>query len=148
MMRMAVAKDIPELVRLRVAFLNEVNGRNMPDDFEKSLGHYWKAALADGTFETWVWEDAGRIVATGGICLQCIAPNYSNPSGKSAYVLNMFTLPECRGKGYASALFAKLIERARTHGCGKLSLHATEAGRGVYEKFGFQQTQDEMMLHL
>ncbi len=149
MIRMAVEEDIAELISLRVAFLNEVNATcKPPEGFEQNLGRYWKAALTDGTFESWVIEEAGRIVATGGICLHSIAPNYSNPSGKSAYVLNVFTLPECRGKGYASALFGRLIDRARALGCGQLYLHATEAGRRIYQKFGFLQTDDEMILHL
>ncbi len=138
--RKATAADIPELVRLRVRFLNEVNGRACPPDgFEADLSRYFHAGMADGSFAAWVAREDDRIVATSGVCFYHLAPNYSNPSGGVAYILNMYTLPEHRGKGLASALFARLIEEARARGYKKLALHATADGKRVYEKFGFTE---------
>ena len=147
--RRAAAEDVAELTRLRVEFLNEVNDRSEPPaGFAGDLERYFRAAMADGSFLAWLAEEDGRIVATSGMCLHRVAPNYSNPSGNTAYVLNMYTAPEFRGRGLASQLFSRLIEEARGRGCGKMALHATEAGRRVYERFGFRPSGDEMCLKL
>ena len=148
MIRQAQQQDIPEMVLLRIQFLNEVNDRQPPVGFAGELSQYFQRALADGSFSAWLAVEEGRIVATSGMCIHTVAPNYYNPSGKSAYILNMFTVPEARGRGLASQLFARLLEEARERGCGKASLHATEAGRMVYKKFGFAFTDDEMSLSL
>lgn len=126
-------------------FLNEVNNRDCaPDGFGLVLERYIREAMADGSFAAWVAEEQGRIIATSGICFYRIMPNYSNPTGSTAYIQNMYTLPEYRGRGLASNLFARLIEEARGRGCRKLSLHATETGRSVYARFGFTMTDHEM----
>lgn len=147
--RKAQPDDIPELVRLRVEFLNEVNGREgPPQGFEEALTQYLAAAMAEGSFDAWLAIEDGRIAATSGVCYQTIAPNYSNPSGRSAYVLNMYTLPGFRRRGLATELLSRIIEDARRRGCVKVSLHATQEGRMVYGLLGFKTTDDEMVLRL
>lgn len=147
--RKASTEDVDSLVHLRIDFLNEVNGREEPPEgYAVNLERYFFDSLTEGSFVAWIVEDGGRIVATSGMCIHSTAPNYSNPSGESAYILNMYTVPEWRGRGLASSLFSRLIEEARERGCGKATLHATKAGRKVYEKFGFHQTDDEMSLRL
>ncbi|UFH54999.1 GNAT family N-acetyltransferase [Spirosoma sp. KNUC1025] len=43
-------------------------------------------------------------------------------SGKTIYIDDLSTLPETRGKGYASALLDFVIEQARQAGCQSVSL--------------------------
>lgn len=43
-------------------------------------------------------------------------------SGKTMYIDDLSTLPEARGKGYASALLDFVIEQARQAGCQTVSL--------------------------
>jgi GNAT superfamily N-acetyltransferase len=147
--RKADTTDIPELIRLRILFLNEVNNQNEPPEgYEEALARYFRAGLSDGSIAAWVAEEDGAIIATSGICFYCITPGYSNPTGKVAYIQNMFTLPQYRGKGLATELFGRLLEEARARGSKRCSLHATEAGKWVYQKFGFAATEGEMSLDL
>jgi GNAT superfamily N-acetyltransferase len=136
--------DIPELMRLRAEFLAGVNGRAAPEAYEGNLREYLETALADGGFAAWLAEEDGRVVATSGVCFYRIAPNFTNPTGRIAYIVNMYTIPACRRRGLASELLGRLIEEARARGCGKLALNATEEGRKVYEKFGFAPQDGDM----
>lgn len=145
--RRATAGDVEELVRFRCAFLNEVNGCDQPPEgFEDGLRAYLRAAVADGSFAAWAAWEGGRVVAAGCVCYTRIVPGYSNPTGEIAYIQNMYTLPEYRRLGLASAIFARLIDEAKERGVRRVSLHATVEGRKVYEKFGFQPKADEMVL--
>jgi GNAT superfamily N-acetyltransferase len=60
----------------------------------------------------------------------------------------MYTLPEHRGRGIATVLFERLLDEARERGYKKISLHATDMGRPIYEKFGFSGVDNEMELKL
>ena len=52
------------------------------------------------------------------------------------------------GKGIASHTLDLLIQDAREKGLASVSLEATEAGRPLYEKYGFSGMKDEMELIL
>ncbi len=59
-------------------------------------------------------------------------------------ILNMYTLPEWRGQGLATALLQEIIHFAKSTSIRRLWLHATESGRPIYEKAGFLPTSAEM----
>lgn len=71
-------------------------------------------------------------------------PTYHNPSGKKAYIMNMYTKPLYRRNGIAKRTLALLVEDAKKRGITSISLEATEIGRPLYEKFGFVQMKNEM----
>lgn len=143
----AAAGDIPAIVRNRVLFLNDMSNRlEPPEGFGQALEDYLRAGMADGSFAAWLAEDEGAIVSIGYICFYRIAPGYSNPTGRTAYIQNIFTLPGYRGRGLATEIVRKLIGEARARGPVRLTLHATAQGRPLYEKFGFRLKDNEMVL--
>ncbi len=75
-----------------------------------------------------------------------VMPTYHNPSGKKAYIMNMYTAPEYRRQGIAFRMLDVLIEEARKKGISQIALEATEMGRPLYEKYGFVPMKDEMEL--
>lgn len=89
---------------------------------------------------------AASPIACGSICLHDELPSPDNPSGKCAYLMNMYTHPEFRGHGVASAVVEWVVDRAREAGAGKIYLETTPAGRGVYEHAGFVDLPDLMIL--
>lgn len=147
--RKAVCNDIPELIRLRILFQNEVRGISAPPlDYDRDLQEYLSKSLNDGSFIAWLAEEDGRIVATSGMCFSQIMPGYSNQTGRTAYIQNMYTVPGWRRRGLASALFERLINEAKSQNIRRISLHATADGRKVYEKFGFLTDGGEMSLSI
>ncbi len=73
-----------------------------------------------------------------------VMPTYHNPSGKKAYIMNMYTAPEYRRQGIACHTLDLLVEEAKEQGVSQISLEATAAGRPLYEKYGFVKMEDEM----
>jgi GNAT superfamily N-acetyltransferase len=59
----------------------------------------------------------------------------------------MFTEPDHRGRGLAARIVKEAIAWARKSGYPRLSLHASDMGKGVYHKLGFRATR-EMVLKL
>jgi GNAT superfamily N-acetyltransferase len=145
--RKASAGDIPAIVHNRVSFLNSMNNcAEPPEGYEQALDAYIRTGMADDSFAAWLAEDEGAIVSCGYICFYVIAPGYSNPTGRSAYIQNIFTLPEYRCRGLATELVRRLIDEARARGRHRITLHATAQGRPLYEKFGFKMKDNEMAL--
>jgi len=144
-MRPANTNDIPVLVELRKRQLMD-EGEGVPSDHH--LVHYFTAAMADGSFAAWVMEEQGEIAATGAACFYALPPTFSNPTGRVAYVTNMYTKNEYRRRGAATALLGMAIGEAKARGCGVVRLHASEDGRPIYRKAGFVDSDGYMMRKL
>lgn len=146
--RRAEPSDLDLLVTSRISFLMDSMGTT--DDahlnlLKETLTTYFEKHLEERRFISWLAFDEDLLVATSGLCFYTLPPSLKNPTGKVAYVMNMYTKPEYRNKGIAKALFEKVVKEARELGYKKICLHATEMGRPVYEKFGFRQTNNEMV---
>lgn len=117
-------------------------------------------AAADGAFEPWVrerlqdgryvglfLEEQGRVVAGAGIFFADFPPHWMHVQAQRAYVLNVYTAPEGRGRGYARRLMEAVVEECSRRGVSTVVLHASPQGRALYESMGFELTS-EMMLRL
>ena len=149
--RLATLNDLDQLVELRVQFLyeaQEIDAKQSAEALRQSLREYFEKTIADGTFLAWVAVTGNMIVGTSGVCFYTVPPCFSNLSGKVAYIMNMYTLPEWRKKGIGSSLLEKLLESSKSLGITKLRLIATAAGRPLYAKYGFKPNEEEMTLSL
>ena len=149
--RRATPDDCDALARIRAEFLAEANG--VENDNEKATletlnRQFMSTAMVDGSFAAWVAAEEGEIVATSGISFYTLPSNKSNPSGKTAYISNMFTYPAWRKQGIAARLFELVVSDAAERGCGKVMLNATEMGRPIYERFGFKSDAGDMNYYL
>ena len=147
--RKATVDDLDLLTKTRTEVLRAVN--RLPDgtdmsDVEKQSRAYYEKALRDGTHTACLVFDGDRWVGAGGISYYQVMPTYHNPSGKKAYIMNMYTHPEYRRRGIASGVLDLLVEDARSKQIAFISLEATAMGRPVYEKYGFVPMDDEMIL--
>lgn len=82
-------------------------------------------------------EEEGRTAATGAVIFYDYPPGFDDPTGKVAYIANIFTDPDYRRKGLAVKILDILTEEAQKRGAGTIRLLASEPGRPVYEKYGF-----------
>lgn len=132
--------DLEQLTRIRVEFFADLH-KDMTDTQKAEMytcnKEYFEETLNDGTFTAYLAFDGDIIAATSGVNFYKTPPNPKNPTGKTAYISNMFTKPEYRGRGIATRLFAMTVAEAKRCGCGKVVLHATDMGRSIYEKYGF-----------
>ena len=63
-------------------------------------------------------------------------------------ILNIYTLPEYRKKGYGKQITEKLIEHSKEIGIKKLWLNASEEGKKIYLKLGFKEKNNEMEIFI
>jgi GNAT superfamily N-acetyltransferase len=149
--RKADINDIETLAQMRIRFIKEIMHLEDSDKdrvLAEELRRFFRAAMPKDRFIAWIAEEDGKVIGTSGLCFYTLAPSHNNMSGGVAYIQNMYTLPEYRGRGIAKVLFDKVLTEAKERGYKKISLHATEMGRPIYEKFGFTGVNNEMALNL
>ena len=145
----ATLKDIDILVRTRVEVLRAAN--HLDDDVdmsevEQASREYYMKALQDGSHTAYLVYENGSCIGTGGISYYRVMPTYHIPTGRKAYIMNMYTKPEYRRQGIARKMLDLLIQDARAQGIYDISLEATDEGRLLYENYGFVDMDCEMMI--
>lgn len=148
--RRACAEDLEHILHHRLAMFEEIGFLDAAvlDLVEAVSREYFTGALQDGTYVGWMAEDSKRQVVGGGGIVVAGWPGYPGENhAKRAWILNMYTEPGARRCGVAKRLMQTMIEWCRGEGYGSVSLHASAAGRPLYESIGFQPT-NEMSLKL
>lgn len=147
--KIADIEDFEILTTTRVEVLRAANKLEDSVDMslvEKESRAYYQKALADGSHVAVLVYDGEQFVGAGGVSFYTVMPTYHNPSGKKAYIMNMYTKPEYRRKGIAYRTLDLLVEASKKRGITHTTLEATQMGRALYEKYGFVAMQDEMQL--
>jgi len=117
------------------------------DAMEATSASFIKAGLDNGSYRGWLAETRAGVVAGGGVMIVGFPSTPSDPSPRRAWILNMYTEPAYRRQGLASGIVGAIIGWCREQGFGSVSLHASDAGRHLYEVWGFKPT-NEMRLPL
>ena len=148
--REAGVEDIEAVVDLRVAFMREAfPGMEMDEgEFREVTRRYVADKLPKDEFLVWFAEEDGQVVGMSGLIFYHRPPIITYQSEHRAYLLNMYTKPEWRRRGVATALIRHLLEYVKTTPAKQITLHATDTGRLVYEQLGFTPILDEMKLFL
>jgi GNAT superfamily N-acetyltransferase len=145
----ATIEDIDELVTTRIIVLRATN--KLSDDVDMSVVEkescaYYKRALGSGEHIAYLVYDNGTFIGTGGVSFYQVMPTYHNPTGKKAYIMNMYTAPEYRRQGIAMHTLDLLVKNAKAQDVSQIALEATDMGLPLYEKYGFVKMEDEMEL--
>jgi len=104
-----------------------------------------RAKLEDGSYIGWLTSEDGHVVAGAGMWLMEFPPNWMDTGAVRAHLLNFYVDPAFRGHGLAHALLKTAVGEARRRGIKVVSLHASKFGRPLYERNGFEAT-NEMIL--
>ena len=145
----ATLEDIDELVRTRIIVLRAANKLSDDEDMsvvEEESYAYYRRALETGEHNAYLVYDNGKFIGAGGVSFFQVMPTYHNPTGKKAYIMNMYTASEYRRQGIAFHTLDLLVKDARKQGISQITLEATEMGRPLYERYGFVKMEDEMEL--
>jgi GNAT superfamily N-acetyltransferase len=103
--------------------------------------------LGDGRYLGWIVEDDGRIAGSAGILIIDWPPHPLHPEdNRRAYLLNVFVEPAFRKRGLAHSLVERCLAETRQRGIRVVTLHSSDAGRPVYENFGFHPTSEMMFV--
>ncbi len=146
--KLATVTDIPVLIDLRIALLEEIAGQQ-PEEKNTELKHklevYFSKAMLTGDYICWLGRHGGEVVGIGAMALKELPASYKRPNGRSGYILNMYTIPAYRGNGVGAAIFERLIETGRNMQLCTIDLHATEEGKRLYEKYKFAPPKSTAM---
>ena len=71
---------------------------------------------------------------SNGASFYQVMSTYHNPTGKKAYIMNMYTAPEYRRQGIAINTLDLLVKDAKEQGVLQIALEATYMGRPLYER--------------
>ena len=147
--RKATTDDLDILTKTRIEVLRAANclddNTNM-SRVEKETRAYYENALANGSHTAYLVFDGDVFIGAGGISYYTVMPTFHNPTGRKAYIMNMYTRPDHRRKGIATKTLDLLIQDAKKRGVTSISLEATDLGRKLYERYGFVSMSSEMEL--
>lgn len=136
----ATIEDIGVLTDLRIAYLNEDLGVISNENLklmQVSLPSYYEKHL-NKDLMAYVARDEMDIVSCAFLLIVEKPMSPSFITGKTGTVLNVYTKPDYRKKGYAKKLITTMLEDAKAEGLSIIELKATEDGYSLYKSVGFE----------
>ena len=136
---------------------------DLPEDLFEPLRaraeHQFREMLARGNYVGWLAAPVAEpqtTVAGAGIFLRDSLPSPRKVDGRAVgvtigrlgLVINVFTEPAWRRRGLGLLLMQQVIDWSREQRLDRLILHASDAGRPLYEKMGFVTTNEMRLANL
>jgi ribosomal protein S18 acetylase RimI-like enzyme len=145
--RKALAEDAGLIAAHRKAMFAAMGGTedSVLETMRQSCEPWLRRMIAGGKYVGWIISDGGAPVASAGLLLLDWPPHPLDPKGEiRAYLLNVFVESAYRRRGLARQLTETCIEEAHRLGIRVITLHASDAGRPVYDQLGFRPTNEMM----
>jgi GNAT superfamily N-acetyltransferase len=136
--------DIPKMTAARIDYLAEMQGdrpEQYKEELQQNLQLYFQNSIREQRFFALQAEIEEIVVSYGAMILKKIPGDFNQSSYLEGEILNMYTPPEYRRKGYSSLILENLLKEAGKMGVSKVSLHCSRAGEPLYRKFGFSDPQ-------
>lgn len=137
-------QSLPTLMMWRQEALRQVFGEEPSARLLVANRQYYRKHIADGShyaiMAKWDSDEAG----CGSVCFTDELPSPDNPTGKCAYLMNIYVRDLFRKHGIAHKIVKWLIDEAKARECGKIYLETTADGRLVYQSLGFHDLPDMM----
>jgi len=153
-LRLATVDDIPALVNHRRRMFEDmyadkavIRDRAGYDAMDITYAALLRYEIPAGSTRAWVIDETGIIAASGALKFTDWLPRPDGQRRGLVYVHSVYTVPEYRRQGLARRLLKAMIDYCRDNGWPRISLHASDMGRGLYEDLGFKPT-NEMRLVL
>lgn len=144
-LRLATVADAPLLAYQRRAMF-VATGALVPEDadaLEAAVRRYVERALPAGTFHAWIVEVNGVPVAGGGLQLRTLMPRPGHLGGApEGLIVSMWTEPAHRRRGLGRRIVHAILAWCAERGIRRVTLHASNDGRPLYEAFGFVGTNE------
>ena len=153
--RRATPADATIIARHRARMFEEMG--ELPSERYEALHSaaetYLEDAIGRGEYVGWLAapaDDLARIVAGAGVQRRRVLPHPVTQAdgrvriaeGRHAIVLNVYTDPDWRRRGLGELLMREVMAWARAERLDRLVLHASDAGRPLYERLGFAATNE------
>lgn len=145
--------ELDTFINMRITQLTEEytsEGREVPKDVDlkTALLDFYHKHMADGTFVSWLAMDGDKIIGTSGMSFVEKPPYFTCPSGRLGLLSSMYTDPNYRRLGIARELLHRVVEEARSYGCGAVHITASDMGVKLYTAYGFKHNGNFMQYSL
>ena len=137
-------KNIDMLMSWREEVINNVFGEQPTHKLLEANRLYYENHIADGTHVAFMASYDGVECGCGAVCFTDELPSPDNPTGRCAYLMNIYVREPLRKHGIAHRIVSHLIEVAKKRECGKIYLETTTDGKSVYSSLGFKDMPDMM----
>ncbi len=105
------------------------------------------AKMQAGEYLAWLAVDRDQKVAAGlGMWLMDWPPHMLGPGRWRPNILNVYTRPESRRLGLARRLMEHALAWCRANQLTTVILHASDAGRPLYQDMGFEASTEMRMI--
>lgn len=136
--------DLEQMISLRIGIQNYdlryISSDSIllsEDELKEKTREYLKSSLNKNIFMFGYFLD-DKLVANCGFYIDYHFPTYNNPSGKTGYICNVFTLEEFRNRGYQKKVFTECFNYAKEMGITSFKLSSlNENAINMYKSFGF-----------
>lgn len=144
MISLTQTENLAELMQWREEVIINVFGVAPDTTLLDANISYYSHHIADRSHIAFVAECDGEKCGCGGICFTDELPSPDNPTGRCAYLMNIYVREPFRHKGIAHNIVRHLLSEAKNRGCGKIYLETTAEGKPVYSSLGFMDMPDMM----
>jgi GNAT superfamily N-acetyltransferase len=143
--RTATAADAALISAHRRAMFETMGGSpaSALDSMSRQFEPWVKRMITEGKYLGWITTDDARPIASAGLLVLDWPPHPLDPAGEHrGYLLNIFVEQAYRGRRLAHRLIQFCMAEARRRQLKVVALHSSDAGRPVYESFGFRSTSE------
>lgn len=148
--RRATAADAAVIARHRAEMFADMGtlARDQYGPLVAATVRYLERAMPAGEYLGWLAAPVDQpevVVAGAGVLVRQVPPHpFGNglAEGRQGLVMNVFTERPWRRRGLANLLMGHVLAWAAESGMETLVLHASDDGRPLYERLGFQATNE------
>ncbi len=143
-------KSADDFWRLRTELFEELGEVGKSDDISElktATKQYYLTHINKDLFCWGIFQNE-KLAAIGSLCLFTRIPYKENLSGTEGYVLNIYTSPQFRERGFANKILDNIIDYSQKNNIKRLWLNSSEKGEKIYSKRGFVKKGNEMELFL
>lgn len=143
--RTATIADAPVIAHHRASMFRDMGviDNAMAASLEAASESYLLKAMASEEYLAWLAESGDKIIAGGGMIIRQLLPRpWHIKGGFEAHILNMYTEPSHRRRGLARKIMSAMLDWCHLQGINRITLHASDEGRPLYQAFGFIQTNE------
>lgn len=141
----ATVDDVATIVQQRARMMADMGASIRIDTPEivATLERWFRAQIVAETYIGFlIASETGEVVAGGGLRLFEWPPSDAETPNVRGYLMNVYVDPEHRRRGLARAIASAALDACRERGVRVVALHASAAGRPLYESLGFVPTPE------
>ncbi|RIH83847.1 GNAT family N-acetyltransferase [Calidithermus roseus] len=140
--RRATPEDAERIAHRRRMFVDMGHPDEAMEEAIQAFIPWVRRSLESGYYTGFLAAQGEGVVAGAGLMFLEWPPRADSLQTLRGYLLNVSTEPEHRGRGLAKAPVQQALEHCQERGVHSVALHASEAGRRIYEGLGFRASNE------